>query len=101
MWLAIYGTIVGTTSLLDLGVKYLGPLLAATNKHILEIYELVGLQELELKLLVEEVKCLQKAVQAMVSACRFGVASATPKPTVVVQLPPMRRLATLSFLKYF
>ena len=55
---------------LDLGVKYLGPPLAATDKQILEIHESVGWQELELKLFVEEMKCLQKKVQVMASAGR-------------------------------
>jgi hypothetical protein len=37
MWMAIYGTIVGTTLLWDLGAKYLGPLLAVAELEFMLI----------------------------------------------------------------
>ena len=63
--MAVYRTIVGTASLLDLSVKYQSPPLANTNKQILEIHESVGRQELEMRSLGEEMKRLLKAIKAM------------------------------------
>ncbi|KAE7998251.1 hypothetical protein FH972_002813 [Carpinus fangiana] len=56
MLMAVYGAIVSIASLLDLGVKYLGPLLADTNKQVLEIHESVFRQELEMRSLGEQMK---------------------------------------------